>query len=199
MKAVLIDSSGRLHNLPCFTFEENTEVDSSCSLTWQNSFYVYGGNKNRYQISQVVGKELKLIGRLKYLLYLGACSVMKMNKIFLCFSMWGERNCRVSTNPKGPFYYIQAESHHEHSYSDIDTSDCKWFNSDNHLLSISAQLLVIGAHRPKNKKVEIYNDERGDWTTIGDYPYSLSWSDIFSIQSLLSLQSLSKEASDPKK
>ena len=35
-----------------FEFSENTEVDGSCAITWQNDIYIFGGHYNQNQVSK---------------------------------------------------------------------------------------------------------------------------------------------------
>ena len=53
--ALLIDSNGRQEKVDCFTRDENSEAFHSCSLVWNNQFYVYGGFYNGRQISKLNG------------------------------------------------------------------------------------------------------------------------------------------------
>ena len=124
---MLIDSSGRQDQISCFSYDEKTEIYGSCSLTWQNNFYVFGGETNIRQISKVIDKKLTKIGSLDFDHRYGACSVMGMDELYLCFN-YANRNesslCRTSENPLGEFYEI-VESNYEHRLIKTAASDCK--------------------------------------------------------------------------
>ena len=80
-----MDSNGRKDTVSCFSPDENTEVHNSCSLTWKNGFYVFAGNTNKNQISQVIGKKLTVIGKLNDMIVEGGACTVLADKIFLCF------------------------------------------------------------------------------------------------------------------
>ena len=57
-KAELFDSSGRSNDVD-FTYGDETSVTKSCSITWHNEFFVFGGDKSwlyQRQISKVEGR-----------------------------------------------------------------------------------------------------------------------------------------------
>ena len=63
---VITDASGQFHSLSRFTFDENTSVWRSCSITFRNHFYIYGGDGDQErQISRVDGCRLR-IGELPF-------------------------------------------------------------------------------------------------------------------------------------
>ena len=33
-------------------------------------------------------------------------------------------------------------------------------------------MIVVGNFSPANEKTELYEEERGEWTTLSDFPYS---------------------------
>ena len=127
-KAVLIDGRGRQDQLSCFSHTSNTQVYGSCSLTWHNGFYVFGGRDNRRQISQVIGTRLTQIGKLSFDHCAGSCDVMGGDKIYLCFNYYAStydyNRCRLALSPLGKFSQIQP-SKYAHTLVDIAASDCK--------------------------------------------------------------------------
>ena len=116
-QAVAINSAGGYTTL-AFQFDNDTEVDSSCSVQWRNRMIVFGGyddvDKKR-QISEVKSCRLTRIGTLAFELIGGACANMDDLKIFLCFNWlyYEGKVCRVATNPLGTFSKI-ADSHFHH-------------------------------------------------------------------------------------
>ena len=58
------------------------------STVWHNGFYVFGGNSNKRQISQVAGTKLTLIGTLSFDHYYGTCDVVGNDKVYLCFDLY---------------------------------------------------------------------------------------------------------------
>ena len=108
-----------------FQYGDGTEVISSCSLTWQGEFYVFGGSSKRRQISKLEGCELKQIGRLESLFVSGACANLANEKIYLCFSVYPDKDeyytCRVGTSPTGSFEKVQ-NSANDHDMTRIAAS-----------------------------------------------------------------------------
>ena len=125
-KALLIDGRGRLDEVSCFENDSNAEVHRSCSLTWHNGFYVFGGRSNKRQISQVKGTRLTSIGTLTFDHYIATCDVMAGEKIFLCFNFHSNdsKRCRLALSPLGTFSQIQQSSH-AHRSASIAASECK--------------------------------------------------------------------------
>ena len=81
---VLVDAEGRLDSELMTVYGEETEVHGSCSVTYQNRFYMFGGKKQKRQISEVTECEVKRIGSLDFDHSEGACSDND-HEIFLCF------------------------------------------------------------------------------------------------------------------
>ena len=123
--ALLINSSGRQEQLACFSHEDNTEAYMSCSLLWNNEFYVYGGQEHRRQISKLNQYRLKLVGALKFDFYIGACTNMADRKLFLCFDLSDSKRCYWSTNPLGDFQSAQL-AFYNHAATRISSSDCEF-------------------------------------------------------------------------
>ena len=79
---VLIDETGRHDEVSCFTTEQNTEAYGSCSISFQNDFFIFGGKNQVRQISKLSGYTLTLVGSLSFDHYFGACNVIG-DKIYL--------------------------------------------------------------------------------------------------------------------
>ena len=126
-KALLIDASSRQDVVSCFSYDSDTEVFQSCSLTWHNGFYVFGGASHWQQISQIIGTKLRRIGSLNFVHYAGTCDVMAGEKIFICFNGLGKndyKRCRMALSPLGTFNQIQ-QSTYAHRFIEVAASDCK--------------------------------------------------------------------------
>ena len=90
-----------------FTFGEGTNVEYSCSVTWQNRMIVYGGwGEYQYQISEVNDCTLKMIGKLPFIHLYGSCTVADQ-QIYLCFSQFPSETagklCYQTSDPLGKF------------------------------------------------------------------------------------------------
>ena len=106
---VLTDATGRVDRDLAFTFAKNTSVSYSCSVTFKNQHYVYGGDPYdgyERQISRIDGCRLRRIGDLPFDHHFGACTAVNDNRIYLCFqdgsdSSGDKKKCRYTTNPEG--------------------------------------------------------------------------------------------------
>ena len=87
--AMILDPAGEQgsswRKLDCFEPESETEAYYSCSITWTNKLYIFGGHIDQRQISRLDGYHLKRIGTLDFDHYLGGCTVMNDESIYLCF------------------------------------------------------------------------------------------------------------------
>ena len=118
--------AGEQTKLRCFQRDSNVEASYSCSVTWQNKFYVFGGNDFNRQISHLDGYRLKRIGSLDFNLQRGACTIMS-EKIYLCFhdgTSNDHKRCRKSNRPTGYFSSVQ-DSLYGHRRISISSSDGK--------------------------------------------------------------------------
>ena len=120
-RAFLIKSPGGYQQLD-FEFGSYTEVFRSCSLQWQNLFYVFGGYKERRQVSMVNGHRLERKATLDFYLIRGACTVLNQNTIVLCFDEYEKDVCRQSNYPLGSFTKL-PNSNYDHQYTRIASFD----------------------------------------------------------------------------
>ena len=122
---VLTDSSGRVDTNLAFTLDDNTSVWGSCSVTFQNQHYVYGGwGDYTRQISQIDGCRLRRIGDLPFDHYYAACAATSDDQIYLCFngaSSSDYKKCRYAAGPEGPFTDVTL-SNYEHRHTRIAAS-----------------------------------------------------------------------------
>ena len=109
-----------------FEFQPDTEVDMSCSITWQNELFVFGGARMKRQISKLVGCSLTNVGQLSFDHKYGACSNVANRMLYLCFnSDYGdEKKCRFASSPNDEFEEI-SDSSYEHEFTRIGSSDRK--------------------------------------------------------------------------
>ena len=110
---------------PGFTIADDVEVDRSCAVTYQDQFFVYGGDTHRRQIAKVTNKSLRNVGSLPFDFRLGGCS-STTNNIILCFHYFGDyRTCYQTTNPTGQFKQT-TKSIHKHKEIKFASSECKF-------------------------------------------------------------------------
>ena len=107
-----------------FDVDGEAEVFRSCSLTWENELYVFGGNSKQTQISKVTSCRLEPIGQLKFNHHLGDCVNVAGNKVILCFNnaSGDSKKCRVASSPTGEFSEMKL-SQYDHSWTRIATND----------------------------------------------------------------------------
>ena len=122
--AMLINPNGGHEQLSCFTHESNSEASVSCSLTWNNEMYIFGGERNKRQISKLARYNLQVIGSLPFDFLLGGCTNMAGRKLFLCFDSNDDKRCHWSTDPLGSFNDVPLTSYN-HQDIRISSSDCK--------------------------------------------------------------------------
>ena len=125
---IITNAAGRQDTDFEFVFGEGTEVKYSCSMTWQNELYIFGGGKQnirgKRQISKLIGCQLTRIGELEFDHYWGACANVADAKLYLCFN-WesGDLNkCRVATSPTGVFEEVN-QSNYNHCQTRIAASE----------------------------------------------------------------------------
>ena len=70
-----------------FTYDDETEVEASCSIIWQNENYVFGGLTKKRQIAKISGCSLLHIGELAFDYIAGGCANVNNEKILLCFNL----------------------------------------------------------------------------------------------------------------
>ena len=133
---MLINVQGRQDKAICFTIDQNVEFGGHCSLTWRNSFFIFGALREGFvrQIGQLKGTRLTRVGTLEFDHKTGTCGRMGTDIIFLCFH-WLQNHlaqnplegnmCRIAFDPLGKFEQIQ-ESTHWHKEANIAISDCKY-------------------------------------------------------------------------
>ena len=121
---VLTNSAGRDDKDFDFSMGENTEVYESCSMNFKNQHFVFGGDSERKQISQIIGCSLTRVGTLSFDHNRGACTNVANNKVYLCFGSGDYKKCRFATSPTGQYTEVQ-ESTHEHRHTKIASSNSK--------------------------------------------------------------------------
>ena len=107
-----------------FSFGEGTQAHYSCSITWRNQFFVFGGTADRKQISILNGCQLERIGSLAFDQYYGGCANVGDEAIYLCFNQEPADNkkCRFGVDPLGDFREVE-ESFYPHRETKIGASN----------------------------------------------------------------------------
>ena len=131
--ATLINSAGEQEELSCFKRQDVTKAWHSCPVNWKNQLFIFGGYKEKRQVSRLIGYKLKHVGDLTFNHVIGACSVMGNQHIFLCFSSEDEKGsiykkerkrCRRSTGPLKEFLQMTLSSY-KHAWIQTSCSDSK--------------------------------------------------------------------------
>ena len=119
--AMLLNSEGEQEELACFEQNDNTEAYESCSINWENQLYIFGGRNERRQISRLNGYKVERIGTLPFDQWIGGCTVMANQFIFLCFNnnYNDYKRCRRSTGPLETFSEVPLA---QYSHSDVPPS-----------------------------------------------------------------------------
>ena len=127
---LLVDAEGRNDSNFLMSFGEETEVFKSCSVTYRNRFFVFGGEIRKRQISEVSECKLKRIGTLDFDHYYGACSNVADREIYLCFDAKDYKpvskhynQCRLAVDPLGNFTKVANSTFpHRHARTAASTS-----------------------------------------------------------------------------
>ena len=118
-----------------FSIDEEAEVYKSCSLSWENELFIFGGSSKRTQISKVTSCRLAPIGQLTFNHYSGDCVNVANDKVVLCFNYntgdsgdW--KKCRSASSPTGAFTEM-TPSQYDHTWTRIATNDGELLNLTN--------------------------------------------------------------------
>lgn len=127
LPAVITDSTGKADYIGIdfeFDFGDETQISESCSVTYRGNFFVFGGQREDRQISQLIGCSLERVGSLSFDFFVGACTVVKEESIYLCFDYYDAKQCYVGADPVGAFSKIN-ESQFIHEATRVAASDGK--------------------------------------------------------------------------
>ena len=131
-RPLITDATGSVNTNFLFLYGEGTEAHLSCSITWQNQMYVFGGGDetleipNR-QISKIIGCELKRVGTLEFNLMRGGCTNYKDDRVFLCFDMNQGKTCYTADGPESPFTSIES-SNYDHRITSLASSESEYIS-----------------------------------------------------------------------
>jgi len=155
---VLIDAAASEDNDFNFEIDEWSEVDRSCSLTWQNELYVFGGRSRKTQISKVKSCRLEPVGQLAFEHDYGSCVSVAADKVVLCFNYQSGdyKKCRMASSPTGAFSEMSL-SIYSHKATRIATDD--------------EFIIAVGSYND-NHKTELLNVDGNNWSIASDYPFA---------------------------
>ena len=102
-----------------FSIDNDAQVYRSCSITWGNDFYVYGGLNQTTQISKVTECRLERVGTLAFEHNQGDCVNVADELIYICFDENNTKQCRVGSSPIGGLFNEIALSHYYHKRVDV--------------------------------------------------------------------------------
>ena len=159
-------------------FGKETEVHHSCSVTYRNRFYVFGGDQHKRQISEVTKCELTRIGNLDFDHHWGSCSSVNDQEIYLCFDWSNTYQCRSADDPLGRFTEI-APSIYPHRLSRTAASKSSFFLLFSFLSPFVGELLAVGSSKWNHVKTEMYLTEVGRWYKLDDFPFDWESKMIF--------------------
>ena len=125
---MLLNTTGEQRELTCFERDDKTQAYYSCSINWNNQFFIFGGRSEaKRQISRLTGHKLERVGSLKFDHIRGSCSVMAKKTIFLCFNSQTSndyKRCRQSTGPLEQFSEVPLSKYY-HRHTRTSCSDSK--------------------------------------------------------------------------
>ena len=132
-QAAILNAKGYFNKSVCLSFGDGTSADHSCSLTFKNRFYIFGGSSDHgqeRQVSIIQETQLKRIASLRFDFDFGACTNVDNQRIYLCFhspydpNEIDEKTCRFATDPKKEFTLIDMTKY-RHATTRIASSKCK--------------------------------------------------------------------------
>ena len=105
---VVLNVKGESYRPFNFELGNAVTVSWSCSLTWKNNFYIFGGwgDQNK-QISKLVGCKMTRLGSLSFDFYAGGCANMNNRRLFLCFDYSHTRDCHYADEPESIYHKTQ--------------------------------------------------------------------------------------------
>ena len=111
---------------PFFELGNGVSVSWSCSLTWKNNFYIFGGaGGQKRQRSKLVGCKMTRLGSLSFDFTAGGCASLNSRRLFLCFDEHHAKNCYYADEPEGIYHKTQPSTS-SHKFSRIASSSCKF-------------------------------------------------------------------------
>ena len=116
--------TGDQKELSCFEPDSDTETYFSCFINWKNQLFIFGGENNKRQISQLTGHRLKRVGHLLFDHDWGACSVMANKYIFLCFNTGDSNDSKLCRRSTGPFEQFTEQPFSTHDHTRIPQTSC---------------------------------------------------------------------------
>ena len=111
-----------------FNFELGNAVSAaySCSLTWRNNYYMFGGSGGQdKQISKLVDCKMTRMGSLSFPFNYGGCANMNNRRLFLCFDESHANDCYFADEPEGIYHETQSSTS-SHKRSRIASSNCEF-------------------------------------------------------------------------
>ena len=120
---LLTDAFGSVINVN-FSFGNGTEAYRSCSVSWHNEMYIFGGSNDSRQISVVKKCSLERIGQLDFEHYSAACTSAN-GMVYLCFNgrdHFDATKCRVTANPSLGKFTDMPKSYYNHRWTRIASS-----------------------------------------------------------------------------
>ena len=132
-RAYKISSIG--YNQVKINYVHPTIVHYSCSLQWQNHFFVFGGagylcvqnaycGSERRNVAVLNGNRLEKKHHLNFDFGYGGCTILNQLTVVLCFDTTDLRSCRRSNNPMGTYTKLPF-SHFKHRYIRLASFDGK--------------------------------------------------------------------------
>ena len=115
-KALIINDIGYKEIATTTTFGSKTDIVMACFVKWKNKVYLYGGYREKRQISVVEGVSLKRIGGLFFDFYAGSCTATSV-EIVLCFPSFTSKECYTTKDVQN--FSKMTSSLYHHVYGKI--------------------------------------------------------------------------------
>ena len=107
----LLDVRGGVSTDFEIVFEDKTEAWESCTVQYKGAVYIYGGWKQRTQISVLKGCEVQRVGSLSFRHRRAGCAISDAGTTYLCFHYHTDKLCYSADNPLGDFKEIGSSNY----------------------------------------------------------------------------------------
>ena len=155
-RQIVIDVNGREDYDFELEFGDGTEAWESCSIVWQGEMFLYGGWKNRNQISKLSNCKVERLGDLPFRHRRGGCAVTETGQVYLCFHYHSDKLCYQADEPLGEFASIGNSTYGHRATRMAIGND---------------EVVVVGGADPNHPFTEVMNINENEWKQVHDYAF----------------------------
>ena len=154
---IIVDVNGREDYDFNVDFDSGTEAWESCTVVWHGEMFIYGGWKNRNQISKLANCKVEQLGELPFFHRRGGCAITPTGRVYLCFHYHSDKLCYQAEKPGVSEFASLANSTHGHRATRIA------YGGDS--------VIVVGGADPNHGHTEVMSTADNEWQLKADYPF----------------------------